>query len=305
MATFNPILQKLELKPLSASNPTPLPAPGRAIVLASKNQPMLVVRHGEGGAPTWGQIFLGRYNWFYEIDMTEQQLACDELLQSNDNITAFRASINITCCVRDPTLIVSNNVTDALLVIRPSIGEAMSNVAVRHSLEQLDQVRQEMRRINLAETAHSGFNIRRLSFSLSLTKEAEKIAAARAMHRLEHQNTMEQVRREDEIRDQKAIRAHRLIKEGPESLLADHLANNPNDTLTVAQILSKQRQRDRDLLRLAGDIKDPYVRDTLVETLTGKPAPQLTGGPDSEDEQLAFDPIVEDEDDVPDDFRRD
>ncbi len=62
--TFNPILQSRELKPLSAFNPSPSPAPGRAIVLAGKSQPLLVVRHGERGAPTRGQLMLGRYNWY-------------------------------------------------------------------------------------------------------------------------------------------------------------------------------------------------------------------------------------------------
>src|SRR5262249_31651604 len=151
-------------------------------------------------------------------------------------------------------------ISDSLRAIRPPISEAIADIAVRHSLEQLEVVRQEIRRINLAGATHPGFSVRRLSFSLSLTKEAEKIANARAMRRYEHQNTMEQVRRDDEVKDEKAIRARRLIREGPESLLADHLAGNPTDTLAVAKMLSDQIKEERKWLSHADNIKDPYVR---------------------------------------------
>jgi hypothetical protein len=303
--TFNPILQNRELKTLSASNPNPSPAPGRAIVLAGKSQPMMVVRHGERGAPTRGQLMLGKYNWFYEIDVTEQHLSFDELLQSSDNISAFRAAINLSCFVRDPALIVENNITDALREIRPSIGEAMAEITIRYGIEELNQVRQEMRRINLARTAHSGFNISRLSFNLTLTKEAEKIANTRVLQRLEHQNTLERAGYEDDLKDKKAQRTRRLMREGVESLLAEHLTNNPNEMLNVAKMLYDQRQKEQELLKIADSIEDPHIRNVMIEKLTGKPIAELTSGSGSSNDQADYETIVEDDGDIPDEFRRD
>jgi len=303
--TFNPILQNLELKPLSPSNPSPSPRPGRVIVLAGKNQPLLVIRHGEGGAPTRGQLMLGKYNRFYEIDMTEQHFNFDELLQSNDNISAFRAAINFSCRVRDPALIVEHNVTDALRVIRPLVGEAMAEIAIRYSIEQLDRVRQEMRRINLTRTTHSGFSVSHLSFNLTLTKEAERIANAGAMQRLEHRNAIEQVRRENEIKDERARRTIRVIKGGVEDMVAEHLANNPNDMLNVAKMFYEQRQKEQELFKIAAEIEDPHIRELMIERLTGKPMAELTSGAVPNNDQTDDDIIVEDEGDMPDDFRRD
>lgn len=302
--TFNPILQSRELKALSASNPNPSPAPGRAVVLAGKSQPLLVIRHGDRGAPTRGQLMLGKYNWFYEVDVTEQQLSFDETLQSSDNIVAFRAAINLSCFVRDPGLIVENNVTDALREIRPSIGEAMAEIAIRYNIGELNLMRQEMRRINLTRTAHVGFTISRLSFNLSLTKEAEKIAQTQALERLDHHTSLERLDREHELKDKRSVRTKRLMEEGPESLLAEYLTDPSNDMMfKVAQMMYEKRQKDQELLKAVDSIDDPRIRDLMIEKLTGKPMAELTSGSGSSNAQSDQGTIIEDDSDMPDEFR--
>jgi hypothetical protein len=303
--TFNPILQSRELNPLSPSSPSASPAPGKAIALAGKGQSLLVIRYGDGRTLTRGQLMLGRYNWFYEIDMTEQQLNFDESLQSRDNIAAFRASVSLACNVRDPAMIVEHNITDALGAIRPAVVEAMRDVAIRYGIEQIEQVRQEMRRISLAKT-HGGFLISRFSFNLALTKEAEKLASERVLQRLQHQNKLEQAGYDDEIKEERARRARRLIQEGVESLLAEHLANNPNDTINVAKMLYEQRRKEQELLKIADSIEDPHIRDLMIEKLTGKPIAELTSGSDVKDESSDsdYEIVMADDDDLPEEFRR-
>jgi hypothetical protein len=162
-----------------------------------------------------------------------------------------------------------------------------------------------MRRINLARTAHSGFNISRLSFNLTLTKEAEKIANTRVLQRLEHQNTLERAGYEDDLKDKKAQRTRRLMREGVESLLAEHLTNNPNEMLNVAKMLYDQRQKEQELLKIADSIEDPHIRNVMIEKLTGKPIAELTSGSGSSNDQADYETIVEDDGDIPDEFRRD
>ena len=311
---FNPILQTQEIKPFSTS--TPSPAPGRAMVLAGKNQPMLVIRHGEGGGPKLTQLFTGAYKWLYEIDVTEQQLTFDELLQSRDNFLAFRASITLACVANDPAAIVANNITDALRVLRPLIGKAIADLAVQYSLEQLEQFRQAVDRQGLAQSTTAGFSIRHFSCQLSLTKEAEKIAAARAMQRTEHQRAKEQVKLDEEIKDIKAERAIKIIDGGAKRALAEYLAENPDKVMDVAEKLSglhqreqEWRQRESELLLLADKLDDPDIRNMFIEKVTGKPLPQLssgTPGTNAHDDPIEFDPVIDDDDDeLPEEFQRD
>lgn len=305
---FNPILRTLEIKPFSTSNPTPAPAPGRAIVLAGKNQPLWVIRHGEGGGPGFGQLFMGAYKWFYEVDMSAQQLTFEELLQSKDNFFAFRASINLTCEVSDPATIVANNITDALRVIRPLIGKAVNNLAADYSLEQFDQFKRKIDG-GVSFVTPAGFLVRHFICNVSLTKEAERIASARAMQRIEHSKMFEQTQLDHRIKDEKARRVEGIIQKGPEGLLAEYLANDPDEKiLRVAEMLTNQRQREQEMLRLTDKITDPLVRDALIEKLTGKSVAALPSGPsvtNEQNDQIEFEPVLDDEEDMPEDFQRD
>lgn len=311
--TFNPILQTQEIKRFSTS--TPSPAPGRAIVLAGKNQPMLVIRHGEGGGPAFTQLFTGAYKWLYEVDVTEQQLTFDELLQSKDNFLAFRASITLACVANDPAAIVANNITDALRVLRPLIGKMIADLAVQYSLEELEQLRHDLAQQGVAQTSAAGFSIRHFICQLSLTKEAEKIAAARAMQRTEHQRAKEQAVLDGELKDIKAERAVKIIEGGPKRALAEYLAENPSSIMEVAERLAGLQQREQEwqkkqseLLLLADKLDDPDIRNMFIEKVAGKPIHQIGAGTtdaNSNDDPIEFDPVVDDDDDLPEEFQRD
>jgi hypothetical protein len=307
---LNLILQSLDLKSFKLSNPTLSAAPGRAIVYAGKNQPMAVVFNGEAGGPNRAEVFLGRFSWCYEIDVSEKHLNFDEKLLSSENIQAFAVSVQVVYSVHDPIMIVTNRVANPELVIRPAVTDALAEVVRRFSLEQLKEAQLGIRRLNLADKSLSGLKIRQLFLKLTLTEGADKIVTERALQRAMQQNDLDKARHEAILKDQKAARAQRLILEGPESLLADHLADNPGDALSVAKMLISQRYKNNQMLRDADNINDPLVRDAFLERLTGKPAPaQLMGGsPVESDDPLEMDPIVEDDDDdddLPPEFRRD
>jgi hypothetical protein len=319
--TFNPILQARELKSFTLSNPMPAPAPGRAIVLGAKDQPPLVIRHGDGNAPSFGQYWLGKYKWFYEVDVGARQLTFEEVLYSKENITAFRASITLTCAVSDPAIIVENRVNDVTAVLRPRIHKALADIAVAYKLEQLDQLKIAVNRGGFAHAAPAGLSLGSFICNLSLTRDAEKIAQARVTQELEQKKNLEQAQLDHKLKfeqaqldhklkfeqaqleqkltseqlqyehsrkDEQSQRMEEIIRRGPEAMLAEYLANGADEKiLHVADWLANQKWQERKMLLEVDNIRNPEVKKALIEGVTGKPLAQLMSGAPSASEPAA------------------
>jgi hypothetical protein len=132
---------------------------------------------------------------------------------------------------------------------------------------------------------------------------SDSLDKSQILQRSEPEITLDQVRLEAEIKDFRMRRIKWLMQDGVESLLAEHLVNNPDQMVNVAQMLYEQRQKEHEMLKTADTIVDPLIRKAMTEKLTGKSVAELMSGSNPGDVLSDYESIVEDEKDIPEEFK--
>lgn len=240
-----------ETPQLRLFRPRPTPEPGIALVLFREGQPLITLWPGD--RLTSGEVSWGNYKTLYKVDITEHSFSFNCMLPCQGEAFEFRAQVDVTYSVENPSLIVERNITDARIVLEPLIVDTMREVSRKYDVEQSAEAEKSIKEQVLEESRkyNTGLKILRFMVKLSLeeatrnhirkikdierTKESELKQAELEKQRIELEVERTKMRLEFYLP---------LIKEGQWQLLALQLANHPDDVVAVAQMIRQHRQAD-------------------------------------------------------------
>ncbi|MGW0516124.1 hypothetical protein [Crossiella sp. NPDC003009] len=130
--TYNPILQRLELRRVRIGSPLRTPELGTAMVLERPEGKPLVINHGER-VP---DARFGNYRRMYLIDVANRGLAFTVTAESADPAFPFTVTVRFACRIMDPVAIARDSITDMTAALMPSltavIRETAANFDVLH-----------------------------------------------------------------------------------------------------------------------------------------------------------------------------
>lgn len=115
--TYNPILQRLELRRVRLGSPLRTPELGTTMVLERAEGKPLVVNHGER-VP---DARLGNYRRMHLIDVATRGLAFTVTAASSDPAFPFNITVQFACRITDPVAIARDGVTDMTAALLPSL----------------------------------------------------------------------------------------------------------------------------------------------------------------------------------------
>lgn len=277
--SYNPILSKEQLLRWRLFQSRPKPEPGVALVL-SGDRGFLTIMPGQMlGA---GELRWGNYNQLYRVDISEHTLrfSCD-LPCASDAFT-FHAEVQLAYSVKDPALIVQNNIVDVRQVLEPRVISVMRNVSRKYEAEQSGSAEQAIIEV-LRELNVAGFEIKHFALNLSLEQEVRSIIrqkqAIRNTREIDREKQELEIQREKfdiEIQKIKMEFYGPIIREGNWQMLALQLAKNPDDVAVIVQIINQQHhsglEKRLQLLKMLLDA------DVLEESQIGEIGKRLLQG---------------------------
>ena len=272
--TYNPILDKKDISGWRLFQKRPIPEPGTALVFSGEGQPLLTLMQGQKGL-TSGEIFWGKYNLLYKVDLTEHPLEFKFNLPCKSDAYDFYTEVNFVCSVGNPAMIVNRNVFDVSQWLKPLIVDVFRSISRQYEVEESGLAERAMIPMVSRKLYDEGFKISNLVLKLSLEAEArtlirntrstqaqveqEKIRLQNEIELEKHRQELEQQRLEFEIAkarqsqqfemymmQQKTKFYGEMLQSGQLQLLALQLTQNPQDIQLVVQYLNQQKQSDRE-----------------------------------------------------------
>ncbi len=247
-----PIIRK-EAITLHLFRPRPAPEPGVALVLFREGHPMVTL--WPGSRLTSGEARWGNYKTAYHVDISEHSFKLVCALPCQGDAFEFRTEADVAYQVSDPVRIVERNITDARAVLEPLILATMRKVSREYMVEQSAAAEKALAERVRAESQKYDTGLKLIRFVVKLSLEDEARNHIRQLKQIERSKTLE---REQAVLDKQrdTIDMERkqmrmdfyspMIREGQWQLLALQLANHPEDVASVAQLISQQRQLERD-----------------------------------------------------------
>lgn len=222
-STYDPIAGGPEPLPYLQFRPLAAPRLGLAMVLVSARGELVTV---PGGSPVPPARF-GNYRSVYYIDTAEHQLFLDAQLASSDPGFFFQAHLTYRCRVTDPAAVARRQIRDIGGLVAPHLVATM---------------RDATRRMDIAESAPAEEAIQRALGTVPADPAVE-ITACRAdlpVHADEAASSARSFRethRATRLTGMKVEPMRELLEGGNPALLALHLANHPEDTGPVMEML--------------------------------------------------------------------
>ncbi|MFB2891602.1 hypothetical protein ACE1CI_01530 [Aerosakkonemataceae cyanobacterium BLCC-F50] len=261
--TYNPILTKEELGRWRIFQQRPVPEPGTALVFFGEGQTLVSIIQGQKGL-TGGEMFWGKYNLLYKVDMSEHPLSfrCD--LPCKTDAFDFHAEVKFNCLVHDPEMIVRRNVTDVRKILEPLIIEVMRNMSREYEVEQSGIAEREIGDRVKKEVYDVGFQLNRFTLTLSLEQETrdrirekKRIQETTELEKINIQGMLELEKEKQKLamqREQFEIERMKLkidfygpiIQAGNWQLLTMQLIQRPEDVAVIAEAINQQKQIERD-----------------------------------------------------------
>lgn len=307
--------------------------PGQALVLTGKGGTTVLY---PDRAATTGEVVWGGYDTIYEVDMGNQDLAFACNAPANGGDVSFHITFSCGYRVADPAAVVHQRIEDPTTLLQRVLTETMSRITAGFDIEKgpdaLKAVRSAIEAGEFADVLP--LHLYAINVSLELDNQAkaflQKRREARQQVTLARESTdltvataeAAKLRQDYELKAQQRQREHELelqrekvkhelamqklrievykpmIEGGMMNMLVQHLAQNPDDTGRVAEMMlqAQNQKAQTDLLMLKalldGDIiEDRHLKDVtaslvrnLEQNLCG--ASLLSGGP-ADTRQLA------------------
>ncbi len=248
---FNPILTKEEFPKVNLFKPRPSGEPGIALVLYRDNGVSLALQPGH--SLTAGDIAWGKYKGFYRVDVAEHSYEFQVNLPCEKDAFNFDAKINVTYRVTEPATVVDKQIKDPESILKSHIVESMRSISRKYTTQQSEDAE---RKINMSFSRGlliSGITITKIVSDLSLDSAARD--HLRKLQEIDNDKILQSKEHELNImKDQFDIERQKikmdfygpLLQQGQWQMLALHLARNPDDVATVAQLVNQQRKLEFD-----------------------------------------------------------
>jgi hypothetical protein len=224
--------------------------PGVAVVLSD----------GRGSLQTeWSEHHPHPWSWTsrtmatYLVDVGEHAMQFDCTLPCQGDAHHFQAHVTLTWKVHDPAEVVRRNLTNVATKLKPWVERQMRGVSRQADLvdseqaenlinHQLGDHSQELEwgitlvsfhvKLHLDETEWKHLRgLAEFRRQIELERQREELAKVRYDH------ARQQVERDAALREARSIRARAVVQQGLISVVAEHLADNPDDQAYVIGVL--------------------------------------------------------------------
>lgn len=211
----------------------------------------------------------------FVVDASERHSHGKLRIPSMGDIYFFAVEYNAVWYVTDPAAVVRRNVTDADGLVRGFLRDSLWRVGRSYGPSEVQAAEDEITR-NLRPPFDLGNGLTLTGLSVRLVLDKRQALATQEVHADAHRGQLEQNR----------IMRLRQLVDGDESFLLLHLAQHPDDTKSVLQMLADTRERN-DQIRLGlldrmldrGFIQDADIAGLRNSVLGGHSAPALPSGP--------------------------
>lgn len=263
--TFNPILSQEDVRGWSLTKEIPVPAPNTVLVLSRSGGELEVISH-TGKPISFSRFKFGGYNFLYKIDVGEYVLKIDCLLPSKTPGFDFPTTVEITCSVFDPQTIVRAGTQDVASVLKARLINEMKQISRDYDLRENamaeKDINRSVRRRVVDERCFDdlGLRIPQLVASLQIDSsaigsikqitltelnEAASLAEKQAQLRIVQAEESAQLKL-DELKRKRASAEQehyeKILEGGEASLLAAHLAQNPENIASLIDRLDQQKR---------------------------------------------------------------
>jgi hypothetical protein len=177
------------------------PKPGIAFVFSGDGT-SLTVREGERGA-TQGEVLLGKYTSYYEVDMGDRSISFYEKLPCADAFE-FQAEVRLTYAVSDPALIVRRGRADAGQFLKDLAVDAMRRTSRNYGHGQSGDAEISVARRVEEDVRDNGFRLCRPAFiKLSLDEAIRNRLVNRQLSDQDFEDQKVLLKRQSEIEELK------------------------------------------------------------------------------------------------------
>lgn len=247
MVNYNPILATEENPRWNLFQAVPSPEPGVALVLFREGHPLITLLPGD--RLTSGEIRWGKYRKIYKIDISSHTFSFAVTLPCQSDAFDFNASVQVTCSVNNPALIVKHRIADAQPILTDLITNTMRSISRKYDVEKSEEAERDIDMTLNSQTYDVGFILHRVIIRLTLEEDARTyIRQLRQYDRdkvLVSREAQLQQRRDEFEQGHLKLKMSfygPLIEQGQWQLLSLQLANNPNDVPAILQMIQNQRQ---------------------------------------------------------------
>lgn len=247
----NPILGKEEFPKISFFKPKPSSEPGVALVLYRDNGSSMALQPGH--TLTSGDIAWGNYKGFYRVDVAEHNFYFQVSLPCERDAFSFEANVDVTYYIAHPNIIVDRQIKDPEAVIKTHLIEVMRTISRKYTTKDSEKAEKAINREFGSGMLVSGIAATKIISDLRLDAKAqehlrqlEEIDNEKIRQKAEHDLNLMRDQFEIERQKMKMEFYTPLIQQGQWQLLALHLAQNPGDVATIANLINQQRKIDFD-----------------------------------------------------------
>lgn len=257
--TFNPILSQEDVRGWSLTKEIPVPSPSTVLVLSRSGDELEVISHTDKPI-SFSRFKFGRYNFLYKIDMAEYVLIIACSLPSKTPGFEFPTTVEITCSVFDPKIIVRAGTQDVASVLKARLIDEMKQISRDYNLRDNaiaeKDINRSVRRRVIDERRFDdlGLRIPQLVASLQIDSSViddirqetrTELQAAVAMANIEAELKLKQAEelaqfKLDELKRMRSLAQQKhyenLLEGGERSILAAYLAQNPEN---ISEIISR------------------------------------------------------------------
>jgi hypothetical protein len=221
--TYDPIVAGPEPLPFLQLRRLAAPRLGLALVLVSSRGELASF---PGGSPVPAARF-GNYRSAYYIDTAEHQLYLDAQLPSSDPGFVFQAHLTYRCQVADPADVARRQIRDIGGLVAPRLVATMRAASRRSDIAESSRAEEAIEEALHAMIADPAVEI--TGCGIELPVQADEAASSGRSFRDTH--------RETRLTGMKVGPMRELLAGGNPALLALHLANHPEDTGPVMEMI--------------------------------------------------------------------
>ena len=249
-ATYDPIVSGPEQVSLVQLRPLARPQLGLALVLVAPSGELLTF---ESGTPVRIPAF-GRARTMYLIDTAEHQLFLEAQLPSSDPAFVFMAHLTYRTRVADPAAIASRQIRDIGELLRPYLVGAMRAATRRVDIAHAARAEEAIEAALATVVCDRAVTVS--NYHVELPVQADEAASSGRSFR--------ETTRTLRLSEIKASQMRDLLAGGSPDLLALHLAEHPEDTGAIIEMI------------VAGDIAEGRNMLQAISIMYGR------GGSDDE-----------------------
>lgn len=221
--TYDPIVGGPEPLPFLQLRRLAAPRLGLALVLVSSRGELVSF---PGGSPAPAARF-GNYRSAYYIDTAEHQLYLDAQLPSSDPGFVFQAHLTYRCRVTDPADVARRQIRDMRSLVAPRLVATMRGASRRLDIAESSRAEEAIEEALRSVSADLAVEI--TGCGIELPVHADEAASSGRSFRDTHRATR--------LTGMKVGPMRELLAGGNPALLALHLANHPDDTGPVMEMI--------------------------------------------------------------------